>query len=276
LAARADLLAAVRLPDTSFRANAGTEVVTDVLFFRKREEETAVVPDWEETVREDRGMHEWWVYNKIYSLHPDWLIGRPTSQGTQYREEEYTVSFDGEPGSEGERLRAKLLETLPANLIAPEDVVRAPEPMIEMPAPAPAEIIPIPDYLPVDQKYRLEGLRQIYNLAKSILSKEANGAPESEVDELRAQLNEAYDRYVLGFGPINSKANSSLLKTNPERWKSAKVILTSRKRPSFPAPPCAPAGNSARLFRRQTPCMFAWILPAKWIWDASQRWRRCP
>ena len=83
-------------------------------------------------------MHEWWVYNKIYSLHPDWLIGRPTSQGTQYREEEYTVSFDGEPGSEGEHLRAKLLETLPANLIAPEDVVRAPEPMIEMPAPAPA------------------------------------------------------------------------------------------------------------------------------------------
>ena len=84
-----------------------------------------------------------------------------------------------------------------------------------MPAPAPAEIIPIPDYLPVDQKYRLEGLRQIYNLAKSILSKEANGAPGSEVDELRAQLNEAYNRYVLGFGPINSKANSSLLKTNP-------------------------------------------------------------
>ena len=215
LAARADLLAAVRLPDTSFRANAGTEVVTDVLFFRKREEETAVVPDWVETVREDRGMHEWWVYNKIYSLHPDWLIGRPTSQGTQYREEEYTVSYDGEPGSEGDCLSAKLLETLPANLIAPEDVVRAPEPMIEMPAPAPAEIIPIPDYLPVDQKYRLEGLRQIYNIAKSILSKEANGAPESEVDELRAQLNEAYDRYVLGFGPINSKANSSLLKTNP-------------------------------------------------------------
>lgn len=215
LAARADLLAAVRLPDTSFRANAGTEVVTDVLFFRKREEETSVMPDWIETVRKDQGMREWWVYNKVYDLHPDWLIGKPTSKGTMYRDEEYTVSFDGEPGSEGERLRAKLLEILPSNLFAPEVAVSALEPMIEMPAPAPAEIIPIPDYLPVDQKYRLEGLRQIYNLAKSILSKEANGASETEVDELRSQLNEAYDRYVLGFGPINSKANSSLLKTNP-------------------------------------------------------------
>lgn len=215
LADRANLLAAVRLPDSSFSKNAGTEVVTDVLFLQKRDGECADENDWVETVREDRGNREWWIYNKIYQDHPDWIIGEPASTGTMYRERSYTVVYPGEPGTEAARLRKKLLEVLPENLLGHGEAIAGTKDLPGVEPVRPAHVIPVSGDLPVDQRYRLDGLRQIYDTAKLLLAKETDGAEEAEIEALREQLNEVYDRYVMGFGRINSKANDRLLKNNP-------------------------------------------------------------
>ena len=220
LASRTRLLAAIRLPDTTFQVNAGTEVVTDVIFLRKKETADDGAADWIETVREDQGMRMWWVFNQYYQDHPDCIIGEPASTGTMYGAETYTVSFDGDPGSEGNLLKEKLLEVLPPDLIPPEvEATANVEPVDDLldvtVTAAPVHPIPIPEGIQLDQKFRLEGLREIFDIAKKILNREANGAPDAELAILRGQLNDVYDRFEAGFGKINIKANERLLKSNP-------------------------------------------------------------
>jgi hypothetical protein len=91
LADRADFLGAIRLPQTAFKANAGTEVVTDVIFLRKKTtgEETIGLP-WRESVEvpiEGKQSH----INEYFAAHPEMILGRNSLTGTMYGPEQYTV-----------------------------------------------------------------------------------------------------------------------------------------------------------------------------------------
>ena len=105
LARRADLLAAVRLPDTAFVANAGTEVVTDIIFLRKRKElREGRLPDWVETTELDSGSYDKMDpdadgkirHNRIYAEHPEWIVGDVSTRRGMYTANEYTVKYAGE------------------------------------------------------------------------------------------------------------------------------------------------------------------------------------
>ena len=106
LARRADLLAAIRLPDTTFLDNAGTQVVTDILFLRKRHQVLeGSLPIWVDTEVIDPEVH---CYddrdtdtdgkirqNRIYGQHPAWIIGTTATRRGMYSRGEYTVKYDG-------------------------------------------------------------------------------------------------------------------------------------------------------------------------------------
>ena len=87
LAQRAELLGAIRLPNNAFRANAGTDVVSDILFLQKRDRPLDIVPDWTQTGRTEEGF----TVNQYFLDHPEMVLGRPTAESTQYGKQDYTV-----------------------------------------------------------------------------------------------------------------------------------------------------------------------------------------
>ena len=88
LAQRAELLGAIRLPNNAFRANAGTDVVSDILFLQKRDRPLDIAPDWTQTGRTEEGF----TVNQYFLDHPEMVLGRPTAESTQYGRQDYTVA----------------------------------------------------------------------------------------------------------------------------------------------------------------------------------------
>ena len=88
LAQRADLLGAIRLPNNAFKANAGTEVVSDILFLQKRSTPQVTEPDWVQTQETPEGF----MVNRYFIRHPEMVLGQLTSGSTQYGKQDYTVA----------------------------------------------------------------------------------------------------------------------------------------------------------------------------------------
>ena len=87
IAERADLLGAIRLPNTAFKANAGTDVVTDILFLQKRERPQVIEPDWVHLGSNVEG----YAINSYFIDHPDMILGTESSESTQYGRQDFTV-----------------------------------------------------------------------------------------------------------------------------------------------------------------------------------------
>ena len=87
IAERADLLGAIRLPNTAFKANAGTEVVSDIIFLQKRDRPIDHEPDWVQLGKTEDGF----AINSYFVDHPEMVLGELTSESTQYGREECTV-----------------------------------------------------------------------------------------------------------------------------------------------------------------------------------------
>src|SRR5699024_9534265 len=92
LAERADLLGAIRLPNNAFRANAGTEVVSDIIFLQKRDRPIDREPDWVQLGKTPEGF----TINQYFVEHPDMVLGELSTENTQYGREDITVHpFEG-------------------------------------------------------------------------------------------------------------------------------------------------------------------------------------
>ena len=88
LAQRAELLGAIRLPNNAFKANAGTEVVSDIIFLQKRDRPIDITPDWTQTGQTEDDF----TINRYFLDHPEMVLGRTTAQSTQYGKQDYTVA----------------------------------------------------------------------------------------------------------------------------------------------------------------------------------------
>lgn len=88
IAKRAELLGAIRLPNNAFKANAGTEVVSDILFLQKRDRPIEIEPDWVHLGSNEDGF----AINSYFIDHPEMVLGTPTSESTQYGRQDYTVA----------------------------------------------------------------------------------------------------------------------------------------------------------------------------------------
>ncbi len=87
MAERAELLGAIRLPNNAFRANAGTDVVSDIIFLQKRDRPADLEPAWVQLVRTEDGFS----VNQYFVDHPEMVLGNLTTENTQYGREELTV-----------------------------------------------------------------------------------------------------------------------------------------------------------------------------------------
>ncbi len=230
LAQRADLVAAVRLPNTTFKGNAGTEVVTDILFLRKREEGAEPAGEqWTEASATRIDGHEI-TLNEYYVRHPEMMLGEMKLIRGMYRDKEPTLAGELTPGKLQEALKA-----LPEGVYLPRDLGRSPPPS---PLMAPPEaFIGVKDgaYAEVDGNImrrtggtfesvslsagtaqRIQGMIHIRDAVREVFRTQLDDEPDSQIVAARNELNRVYDEFVRTHGYLSTKENFRAFAGDPD------------------------------------------------------------
>ena len=227
IADRAELVGAVRLPNTAFKQTANTEVVTDILFFRKREERinaTIENTEWLATGKTEEG----YEINNYYISHPEMVLGTLAKETGLYGAEDITVKPDGRELSEAINAAISRL---------PQDFYVNPEPTEEVESREEVEVDydvkpmnlkavngklymrvgdsmveqPVPSF-PKDAYQRIVEMIAIRKQLRKVLDLQVEGCSDDVLTREQWQLGARYDMFVKRFGYINSKNNLRLFK----------------------------------------------------------------
>jgi len=220
LAERAELLGAVRLPQGTFKANAGTEVVIDILFLQKRERPVIVEPDWVHLGQTEDGF----TVNNYFIQHPEMVLGKHAHTSTQYERESYTV----EPFMETD-LSQQLSEIIPLikGQIPERNALVQDESEINGNA---LSVNPdVKNYsftvvdgevyfrendkmnqpkLPKTSLDRIKGMIELRDCVRKLIDLQMDDAvSDAAIKQEQAHLNKLYDAYTEKYGLINDKSN---------------------------------------------------------------------
>ena len=224
MAERADLLGAIRLPNNAFRANAGTDVVSDIIFLQKRDRPIDHEPDWVQLGKTEDGF----AINQYFVDHPEMVLGQLTAESTQYGREELTVA-----PIEGANLADQLAEAV--------QHIKGQYAEVEVKTPdiADAEnekhILPAdPDvknfsYTVVDgevyyrensimtqvelsdnAKARVTGMVELRQIVNQLIQEQLDDYPDEDIKATQAKLNTAYDAFTAKYGLLNDRKNGRL------------------------------------------------------------------
>lgn len=233
LGSRTQLLGAIRLPNTAFKQNAGTEVTTDIVMLRKLNPgETPSGPKWRQ-VRDFKNHNgEIIPINEYFVERPHMMLGHFQLTGRMYRNNEPTLEGDGRVL--GDAL-AVAIENLPVASYHPNQVHRIGTD-IERAIPTSEDIKPNAfcihqdgrvcineegifrplDGLPVETRSRIRRLIGVRDAVRACLRSQLDGSTEEQVADARFQLNLVYDRFVARHGPINAPANQRAFHGDPD------------------------------------------------------------
>ena len=227
IAQRADFLGAIRLPNNAFKANAGTEVVSDIIFLQKRDRPIEIEPDWVHTGiwRNPGANADGFAINRYFIDHPEMVLGRQTSESTQYGRQDFTVApIEGADLAEqlsgairnirGTYAEAELpdlgedetiVETIPADpnvrnfsytVVDGELYYRQ------------NSIMTKPDFN-ATAKERAKGMVELRDCVQKLISQQMDGFISDEtIRQTQAELNTLYDGFTAKYGLINSRANA--------------------------------------------------------------------
>ena len=222
LAERAELLGAVRLPDLTFKAQAGTEVTSDILFFRKRERKIVTEPDWIHLGYTEDGI----PVNSYFAEHPEMMLGRMVYDRGRFGEQSnYTTCVNDDPefslyaslqnavGSiEGQMLDFEVLsedgevaeETLPADPDVKNFTYTFVDGRLYYRKDSRMYLREVGDTV-MDRIKSLDGIRQ---LTRNLITIQTEGCSEGELRQAQEELNKVYDAFVKKHGHITSRGNS--------------------------------------------------------------------
>ena len=224
MAERADLLGAIRLPNNAFRANAGTDVVSDIIFLQKRDRPIDHEPDWVQLGKTEGGF----AINQYFVDHPEMVLGEMTTESTQYGREEFTVA-----PLEGTSLADQLAEAV-QHIEGQYTEVE-----VETPDIADAEnekhILPADpevknfSYTVVDgevfyrensvmtqvelsdtAKGRVTGMVELRQIVNDLIDQQLNDYPDEDIKATQERLNAAYDAFTAKYGLLNDRKNGRL------------------------------------------------------------------
>ena len=224
MAERADLLGAIRLPNNAFRANAGTDVVSDIIFLQKRDRPIDHEPDWVQLGKTEDGF----AINQYFADHPEMVLGVLSTESTQYGREELTVA-----PLEGTSLADQLAEAV-QHIEGQYTEVEVETPDI---ADAEAERKTLPadpevknfSYTVVDSevfyrensvmtqvelsdtaKGRVTGMVELRQIVNELIDQQLNDYPDEDIKATQAKLNTAYDAFTAKYGLLNDRKNGRL------------------------------------------------------------------
>ena len=218
IAQRADLLGAIRLPNNTFKGNAGTEVVSDILILQKRDRLIDLEPDWVHLNTDENGVK----MNAYFVDHPEMVLGEWKTVSGRFGEEDTVVPYENAD-------LAELLEEAISNIHAEITDYEVDEELTEEDHSIPAD----PEvrnfsYTVVDDKIyyrensrmtpvecsataenRIKGMIAIRDSVRSLIEMQTADYPDYEVEKEQQKLNALYDNFSKKYGLINSRANVS-------------------------------------------------------------------
>ena len=224
MAERADLLGAIRLPNNAFRANAGTDVVSDIIFLQKRDRPADIEPAWVQLGKTEDGF----AINQYFADHPEMILGVLSTESTQYGREELTVA-----PIEGANLADQLAEAV-QHIEGQYTEVEVETPDI---ADAEAERKTLPadpdvknfSYTVVDgevfyrensvmtqvelsdtAKGRVTGMVELRQIVNDLIDQQLNDYPDEDIKATQEHLNAAYDAFTAKYGLLNDRKNGRL------------------------------------------------------------------
>ena len=224
MAERADLLGAIRLPNNAFRANAGTDVVSDIIFLQKRNRPIDHEPDWVQLGKTEDGF----AINQYFVDHPEMVLGQLTTESTQYGREELTV-VPIEGANLGDQL-AEAVQHIEGQYTAAE--VDAPdiaeEEATRRTLPADPEVKNF-SYTVVDgevfyrensvmtqvelsdtAKGRVTGMVELRQIVNELIQQQLEDYPDADIKAVQERLNAAYDAFTAKYGLLNDRKNGRL------------------------------------------------------------------
>ena len=224
MAERADLLGAIRLPNNAFKANAGTDVVSDIIFLQKRDRPIDHEPDWVQLGKTEDGF----AINQYFVDHPEMVLGELTMERTQYGKEECTVR-----PIEGAVLADQLAEAVQhiegqytaAEVDAPDI---AEEETARRTLPADPDVKNF-SYTVVDgevfyrensvmtqvelsdtAKGRVTGMVELRQIVNDLIQQQLEDYPDEDIKATQERLNAAYDAFAAKYGLLNDRKNGRL------------------------------------------------------------------
>ena len=224
MAERADLLGAIRLPNNAFRANAGTDVVSDIIFLQKRDRPIDHEPDWVQLGKTEDGF----AINQYFVDHPEMVLGVLSTESTQYGREELTVA-----PLEGISLADQLAEAV--------QHIEGQYTEVEVETPDIADVENEKHILPADPevknfsytvvdgevfyrensvmtqvelsdtaKGRVTGMVELRQIVNELIDQQLNDYPDKDIKATQAKLNIAYDAFTAKYGLLNDRKNGRL------------------------------------------------------------------
>ena len=224
MAERADLLGAIRLPNNAFRANAGTDVVSDIIFLQKRDRPIDHEPDWVQLGKTEDGF----AINQYFVDHSEMILGVLSTESTQYGREELTVA-----PIEGANLADQLAEAV--------QHIEGQYTEVEVETPDIADVENEKHILPADPdvknfsytvvdgevfyrensvmtqvelsdtaKGRVTGMVELRQIVNDLIEQQLNDYPDEDIQTTQAKLNAAYDAFTAKYGLLNDRRNGRL------------------------------------------------------------------
>ena len=224
MAERADLLGAIRLPNNAFRANAGTDVVSDIIFLQKRDRPADIEPAWVQLGKTEDGF----AINQYFVDHPEMVLGVLSTESTQYGREELTVA-----PLEGISLADQLAEAV--------QHIEGQYAEVEVEIPDIADVENEKHILPADPevknfsytvvdgevfyrensvmtqvelsdtaKGRVTGMVELRQIVNDLIDQQLNDYPDEDIKATQERLNAAYDAFTAKYGLLNDRKNGRL------------------------------------------------------------------
>lgn len=221
IAQRADLLGAIRLPNNAFKANAGTEVVSDIIFLQKRDRPIEIEPDWVHLGKNDDGF----AINSYFIDNPEMVLGRQTSESTQYGKQDFTV----EPyenldlgvqlgyaiqNIKGTYTEAELPdlgdgEAIDTSIPADPNVKNYSYTVVDGDVYYRENSRMVKPELNATATERVKGMVELRDCVQKLIGQQMDGfVSDASIRETQRELNDLYDKFIAKHGLINSRGNA--------------------------------------------------------------------
>ena len=218
IAQRAELLGAIRLPNDTFKGNAGTEVVSDILFLQKRDRLIDIEPDWVHLDTDENGIR----MNSYFVQHPEMILGEMKMVSGRFGPEATCEPFENADLSEllneaVSNIHGEISEYEVADELEEEDNSIPADPMVrnfsytvlndkiyfrENSRMSPVEVS-------ATAENRIKGMIGIRDCVRNLIELQTEDYPDSEIKQAQEKLNTLYDGFTKKYGLINSRANTS-------------------------------------------------------------------
>ena len=218
IAQRADLIGAIRLPNNTFLKNAGTKATSDILFLKKRDSMTDIMPDWVNLDTDKNGI----VMNKYFVDNPEMVLGEMEMAKMQYgREDSTCTAYDGIELSTLlneaiEHINAEIedyefgdIEEKEENTIqADPNVKNFSYTLVDGKVYFRENSVMIEQNLPVTTTSRIKGMIELRDCVRELIDLQTDDFPEENIKLAQNKLNRLYDSFVKKYGLINSRGNN--------------------------------------------------------------------